>query len=386
MSIRHALLIALGAVIVLGVLAVSEGETLVMWDMPFAEAFPAGLSLGPDGTIYVAANGGTEVIRLDPANDVYRSWGVGDGPEDVTVIDGVPFCTVGGANLIVYFHSEGLSTNSSRIPFPDVGPGEIHRGENSDTGNYVFWIVERDVLGVLQYECNTAIDAPQAFYDPSDGSIGSRSVPVSPQLVASEYEAFSYDVAYIPDPEPIAPSGTSYPFSEWPLPLGDDYYVQDLAVADDGALWISFGAPFLYRLDPVAGTLQLLETIQNVAIMQGLLPAADGSIWFGNIVDGSIGHFDRILGVSEVWRIPGTQEIYDLAFARDGAIWYTDRLADAIGRFDPSTGDVAVYPLPEDSEPLYLAIDADGAIWFTAGFGNAIGRLTIAGQSVSDVH
>lgn len=373
-------LMALFIVAIAGMQAVSDGETLVMWDMPFAEAFPGGLSLGPDGTVYVAANGGTEVIRLDPANDVYRSWGVGDRPEDVTVVDGVPFCTVAGANLIVYFHSEGLGTNSSPVPFPDVGPGEIHRGQNSDTGNYVFWIAERNAPGVLRYEYNQVIDAPEVFYDPSDGSIGHRAVPVSARQVTSEYEEFSYNVAYIPDPVAISPSATAYPFSEWPLPLGDDYYVQDIAVANDGALWISFGAPFLFRLDPIAGTLQQMETIQNVAIFQGLLPAADGSIWFGNIVDGSIGHFDPILGVSEVWRIPGTGEIYDLAFARDGAIWYTDRIAEAIGRFDPWTGEATIYPLPVDSEPLYLAIDTEGAIWFSCGFGNSIGRLTIPEQ------
>jgi len=374
-------LMALFIAAIVGMQAVSDGESLVMWDMPFAEAFPAGLSLGPDGMVYLAANRGTEVIRLDPTNDVFRSWGVGQGPEDVTVVDGVPFCTVSGPDLIVYFHSEGLGTNSAPIPFADVDPGEIHRGKDTDAGNQVYWIADRGVPGVLRFEYRPTIDAPEVFYDPSDQSAQRRTVPVSPRQVTPDYEAFSYDVAYIPAPVPIASVSVSYPFSQWLLPLGDDFYVQDIAVANDGALWISFGAPFLFRLDPLAGTLQQMETIQNVAIFQGLLPAADGSIWFGNIIDGSIGHFDRVLGVSEVWRIPGTEEIYDLAFARDGAIWYTDRIADAIGRFDPQTGDVTVYPLPEGSEPLYLAIDADGAIWFTAGSGNAIGRLTIPGQT-----
>ena len=58
---------ALFIVAVVGMQAISDGETLVMWNMPFAEAFPAGLSLGPVGTVYVVVNGGAEAIRLDPS-------------------------------------------------------------------------------------------------------------------------------------------------------------------------------------------------------------------------------------------------------------------------------------------------------------------------------
>ncbi|MBU0595753.1 hypothetical protein KJ567_03605, partial [Candidatus Bipolaricaulota bacterium] len=245
----------------------------------------------------------------------------------------------------------------------------------------VFWIAERDVPGILRFEYRPAIDAPAADGDPSEQSAGRRIMAIEPRSVTAGYVAFAYNVAYIPAATAIAPSGTWYPFTEWRLPIGPDFYVQDITVAGDGKLWISFGAPTLFRFDPVAGTLQEMETIQNVAIFQGLLPAADGSIWFSNIVEGSIGHFDPAVGVSEVWRIPGTGEVYDLAFARDGAIWYTDRIGDAIGRFDPWTGEATVYSLPEGSEPLYLAIDAEGAVWFSAGSGNFIGRLTIPGQA-----
>jgi streptogramin lyase len=375
-------IIVLFVVAVPGLVALSEGETLVLWDMPYTDAFPAGLSLGSDGTVYVAASGGTEVYRLDPANDVFRAWGAGERPEDVMVVDGVPFCTVGDTDLIVYFNPEGLGTTSARIPFQGVHPGEIHRGADTDAGNVVFWIVERDVPGVLRFEFDPARDVPPPYYDPSDQSATRRTLPVTSTTVTSEYEAFAYDITYIPAPVAITPA-ESYPFSEWMLPLGVDFYIQDLAVADDGALWISYGAPMLFRLDPTARTLQEMETIRNAAILQGLLPAEDGSIWFGNFLEGAIGHFDRLLGVSEVWRIPGTQEIYDLVFAPDEAIWYTDRVGDAIGRFEPWTGEATVYALPADSEPLYLEIDADGAVWFTLGSGNAIGRLTAPDQAAT---
>ncbi|MBN1859341.1 hypothetical protein JW848_09070 [Candidatus Bipolaricaulota bacterium] len=369
--------IGMSIVLLLGVAAVSQGSALTVWELPYEDAFPGGIALGPDGTVYAAANGGQEVYRLDPANDLFRSWGVGDRPADVTVIDGTVFCTIENDDGIVYFDPAGLAVSTAVIPFPGVAPREIHRGTDTAAGNIILWIVERGVPGVLRLEYNPATDGPSAAGQPSEQPVVPQTLVMTPQMVQTTYERFPYDISLMPTPVPLAVSRTAAPFTEWALPISG-FSVEDIAVADDGTLWISIGAPLLFRFDPIAGTLQEMETIRNVAIFQGLLPAADGSIWFGNIVEGSVGHFDPALGLSEVWRIPGTGEIYDLVFGADGSIWYTDRVGDAIGRLNTATGQATIYPLPADSEPLYLQIDADGAVWFTAGSGNSIGRLTVA--------
>jgi streptogramin lyase len=369
-------LVAIGATIVLGIPSVSQSRSLTLWNLPYETAFPGGLALGADGTVYVTASGGREICRLDPASDVYRSWGVGEHPVDVTVVNGVVFCTVRQANTVVFFDPAGLSVSSRVLPFPDVGPSEIHRGINTSTGNMVLWIAEWNALGVVRYEYNPATDEPAAIGTPSELAAQRGTVAVHPQTVTTAYERFSYDVTLIPPPITPTTKMTSASFTEWTLPVVGDFFVEDIAVAHDGTLWISFGGPSLFRLDPVAETIQEMETIQNVAIFRGLLPAADGSIWFGNFIEGAIGHFDPAIGLSEVWRIPGTGEVYDLAFDKDGGIWYTDRVGGAIGRLDVWTGEATVYPLPEGSEPLCLAIDADNAVWFTAGTANYIGRLT----------
>lgn len=375
--VRIIALLVIGITFALGIQVVTQSGSLAVWDMPYASAFPGGLALGADGTVFVAASGGREVYRLDPANNVYHSWGVGVGPEDVTVVDGVVFCAVGEANILALFDPAGMATSSAVVPFPDVRPGEIHRGEDTDGGNIILWMAERGVPGVLRFEYDPTIDALGVFGEPSDQDAPAQLLAIEPQIVTTAYERFSYDVTLLPPPFPLTTSRTSFSFTDWALPL-DDFEVQDIAVAHDGTLWISFGAPTLFQFDPVAGTLQEMETIQNVAIFQGLLPAADGSIWFGNIVEGSIGHFNPAIGLSEVWRIPGTEEVYDLAFDEDGGIWYTDRVGDAIGRLNVLTGEATIYPLRASSEPLYLAVGADGDVWFTAGSGNYIGRLTPA--------
>ena len=372
----------LALAVLFGLMAVAQDVALTTWTMPYADSYPAGLALGGDGTVFVAESGGMEVYRLDPVSGFFRSWGVGDGPEDVMVADGIPFCAVRDGNLMVYFDPNGLSTNSARVPFSPAGPGEIHRGPDTADGRWTFWMTERDGGGILRYLYNPATDAPIASGDPTEQAATAKVLDVSPVTVTAQYERFSYDVTAIPDPNPIllASTQTSYPFTEWLFDL-DDYRVEDLAVADDGTLWISFGSPFLLRFDPAAETVQLLETIQDTMIFQGLLPDPDGSIWFGNLIDGSIGHFHPGTGLSEVWRIPGNIEVYDLAFDAAGAIWYTDRVGDAIGHFDPATGQATIYPLPADSEPLNLAIDDTGAVWFTAGSGNYIGRLVVGASA-----
>ena len=376
-SMSRIILLVMGIVGSIGLLAFPQGSTLTLWELPYEDAFPGGIALGADGTAYAAASGGREVYRLDPANDLFRSWGVGDGPADVTIVDGIPFSTVEHVDQIVYFDPAGLAVSTAVIPFADVAPWEIHRGADTASGNIVLWIVERGVPGVLRFEHNPVINAPSAVGLPLEQTVVRQTLAIARRSVQATYERFPYDISLMPTPVPVSASRTAPSFTEWTFSLGE-FSVQDIAVAEDGTLWISFGAPLLFRFDPVAGTIQEMETIRSVAIFQGLLSAADGSIWFGNIVEGAIGHFDPALGLSETWRIPGTGEVYDLLFGADGSIWYTDRVGDAIGNLNPTTGQATIYPLPADSEPLYLQIDPAGAIWFTAGSGNYIGRLTVA--------
>jgi streptogramin lyase len=357
--------------------AAAPAAELTMWTMPYEGAYPGGLAIDQDGRVYVAASGGREIYRLDPATDSYCGWGVGERPQDVTIADGVVFCTVQGGNTIVYFDPAGQSVNTAPIPFSDVGPREIHRGPNSADGKLVFWIGEWNAPGVLRYEYDPALDAPDVIGTPTERGAVQTVATVLPAVVSAEHERFSYDVTLMPDPEPLPAAGAERSFTEWAVPIANPPGVWDIAAAEDGTLWISCSMPFLYRLDPIAGSIQGLETIQDVIIASGLLPASDGSIWFGNILRGAIGHFDPALGLSEVWRIPWTGEVYDLVFGPDGAIWYTDRVADAVGRLDIVSNEATVYLLPWKSEPLLLAFDADGALWFTASSGNYIGRLVV---------
>jgi outer membrane protein assembly factor BamB len=350
--------------------------SLTTWALPDASGYPVGLDIDALGHVYVADAGGREVLRLDPTVDSYRSWGVGEGPEDVVFVDGTVFCTIGASDQLVYFHPDSQAVSTVTLPSSALGLRELHRGLDGPAGDWILWLAEREAQGVLRYSFDPD-DAPEIVGTQSDADIRrkeSRSVVTS---LAARYEWFPYDLTVMPAPEPFTASLDRGRFTEWRLDI-NEYLVEDIAAGPDGILWISAGVPFLFRLNPVADTLQMVETIPNAAIFQGLLPDPDGSIWFGNLLEGGIGHFDPALGVSETWRIPGTSEVYDLVFDSEGAVWYTDRVGDAIGRLDPRTGEVTVFALPAGSEPLHLTIDPTGNVWFTAGSGGYIGRLDTA--------
>jgi len=93
------------ATVAVGTTSAQPGE-LVLWDMPFSRAFPGGIALD-NGMLFIAANRGMDIVRLDPSQDLFRSWGVSENPQDVIVVDGVVFCTVRPANHISYFNAVG---------------------------------------------------------------------------------------------------------------------------------------------------------------------------------------------------------------------------------------------------------------------------------------
>ncbi len=370
---------ALRAVVIAFVIATlgvaAHSATLTVWKIPHGESFPAGMAMDTRGWVYVALAAGREVFGLNPSTNTFRSWGVGEGPAAVAVVDEAVFCSVQDANQVVWLHPDGLGVTTAVLPFLDFGPRELVRGAETAAGKTLLWMTSWEEAAVLQFAYDPAIEAPGVVGEPTELSASPETVVIEETTLAADYEAFPYNVAVLPDPYGITPVPAANGLTKWALPLPDDYAVYDLAPAADGTVWISFGAPFLLRLDPDAHTLQELETIPNAAILNGLYAAADGSVWFSNLVEGGIGHLDLSLGFSETWRIPGAEDIYDLVFDEEGALWYTDRVADSIGRLDIATGILTIYPLPVGSEPLNLLVDDAGHVWFSAGLGNYIGRL-----------
>jgi virginiamycin B lyase len=70
----------------------------------------------------------------------------------------------------------------------------------------------------------------------------------------------------------------------------------------------------------------------------------------------------------------------EVAAAGDGSVWFSDQADTSIGRLEPS-GALTRYHLPAGRTPGSLAVAADGSVWFTTT-GPTIAHLTASGRVV----
>jgi virginiamycin B lyase len=156
-----------------------------------------------------------------------------------------------------------------------------------------------------------------------------------------------------------------------------------LAVGDDGSLWMTDAYGGITRLDPGGRVTNLMVTGDLPA--EDLVRGPDGAIWFAAIE--TVGRLDRN-GRAEIWRTRGLA--YAITAARDG-VWFTDD--GRPGRIERlrTGGVVASFRLNGQRSALHMtgiAPGPDGALWFTQrgdgrDAGDGIGRMTTDGRYAS---
>ncbi len=124
--------------------------------------------------------------------------------------------------------------------------------------------------------------------------------------------------------------------------------------------------------------------------IRSVATAADGSIWFTNLLKNSFGKFDIANSTFTQYSLPGIDpdlaggQPFEIRLARDGTLWlaqaggFSAPKANAIVRIVPTDPPTAtVYKLGAGKEPLSLAPDLNGNVWFgvTDSSTGAIGRL-----------
>jgi virginiamycin B lyase len=127
------------------------------------------------------------------------------------------------------------------------------------------------------------------------------------------------------------------------------------------------------------GTIDLTATAPKGSPV-GVTIAPDGSPWFTNPADNSIG---TIAGdpVFREFPIPTpNSQPARIIVGPDGNLWFTEQGADQIGRID-AQGVITEFALPTpNSGPFEITSGPDGALWFTEPNVNQVGRITTTGQ------
>ena len=144
-----------------------------------------------------------------------------------------------------------------------------------------------------------------------------------------------------------------------------------MAAAPDGSLWFTnFGNDSIGRVDPFTGTITNF-TSSEVDGPASITVAPDGTVWFGNRNTGTLG---RLAG-SVIETYPGIEEIDDVEVAADGSIWFNGFPSsgnERIGRFDPTTEMLDTFTVggfvgrmtPHPTDGMWF-------IWFNASFSAA---------------
>jgi streptogramin lyase len=198
---------------------------------------------------------------------------------------------------------------------------------------------------------------------------------------------------------------------------------QDLALADDGSLWMTGTYGGITRLDPdgnvksyeidfddgepvdiVQGPdgamwFAAIESVGRIGVtgrvetspvdgdaMAYAITAGDGALWFTN--DGRPAHVEQVSldrsTVSFDTNARGSVEMTGIAWGPDGALWFTESgygdAPDSIGRMT-TDGHYTSWRLPQRrATPVRITAGSDGALWFTEEDAHAIGRITTAGD------
>ncbi len=164
--------------------------------------------------------------------------------------------------------------------------------------------------------------------------------------------------------------------------FGDPTIVQPVGMdeAPDGSLWFAnAGNDSIGRIDPVT---EVVTNFTHATIdgPRSVSVAPNGVVWFTNSENGRLGKIDG--GV--VTTFPGLDGIDDVEVAADGDIWVNafTEVGNDIGRFDPATGALAQgYAVPGFASRM-TPHPTDGMwfISFNATFTDArIRRITEAG-------
>lgn len=110
----------------------------------------------------------------------------------------------------------------------------------------------------------------------------------------------------------------------------------------------------------------------------GIVAGPNGSLWFANFGNSSIGEISTTGAVSN-FTDPTIDEPVDITAGPNGALWFTNYGDSTIGEIT-TAGLVSNFTDASISHPTGITTGPDGALWFANQGNNSIGRITTSGS------
>jgi len=279
---------------------------------------PAGIAVGPDGTLWFTNYFGNSIGRITTAGVVsnYTDPSI-DQPAGIAV----------GPDGALWFINEGTESESAPI---DASIGRI------------------TTAGVVSNYTDPTISSPDEITAGPDGALwftnGNSIGRISTAGVVTNYTDPSIDIT------------------------------AGITAGPDGALWFTnFEYNSIGRITTSGVVTKFTDpSIDNPLSITG---GPDGALWFTNSGNNSIGRITTY-GVVTNYTDPSIDTPPGgITAGPDGALWFTDQRGNSIGRIT-TAGVVTNYTDPSIDNPDEITAGPDGALWFTNAGKEAIGRIT----------
>jgi streptogramin lyase len=318
---------ALAATLALALPSAAQAGT-VEFGLPTAEAFPVGITTGPDGNLWLTEYEGDRLARVTPAGAV----------TELPPLDA------------------------------DSGPAAITAGPDG-----ALWFTEARANRIARMTVDGALSefgGLSPTHTDSDGS----GMPAGPQAIVAGPDGNLWFTE--PGAGAIARITPSGNIVEYPLPAGGE--PRGLAFGPDGALWFTeFTGNRIGRLANGKISEYALPTADSKPF--GITPGPDGRLWFTEYGGNRVGAITTDGAISELPPL----ELADsrpagIVAGSDGALWFTEEGGNRLGRV---TTDAALTESPAlaaaHSLPNRIAAGPDGNLWFTESSAGVVGRATL---------
>ncbi|MCC5952025.1 MAG: S-layer homology domain-containing protein [Acidimicrobiia bacterium] len=146
-----------------------------------------------------------------------------------------------------------------------------------------------------------------------------------------------------------------------------------IAAGPDGTLWFTnLGNSSIGQITPDAVVSNF--TGSRIDSPSEITTGPDGNVWFTNFANSSIGRITPD-GVVSNFTSRGINGPDGMVAGPDGNLWFTNWGNNSIGRITPD-GVVSNYTGTGINSPRDIAVGPDGNLWFTNAWNNSIGRIT----------
>jgi uncharacterized repeat protein (TIGR01451 family) len=297
--------------------------TFHKFPLPTANAFPFGITAGPDGNLWFAESNSNAIGRITTAGAITEFPAGNGGPEEIA----------SGPDGNLWFTQE-------------LGKGQI--GRITPSGTTTFFPVPTQFPGL--FGITLGPDGNLWFTEHLGSS--NRIGRITPTGVVTEF------------PIPTASS----------IPLG-------IAAGPDGNLWFAEnGNNAVGRITPAGAITEFPIPTPNAA-PTAITAGSDGNLWFNEDGANQIGRITTTGKVTE-FPLPATLDSpAGITVGADGNLYFGG--VNAIGQITP-TGTVTAFPYPGGFAQVEgITSGPDGNIWFTDASANQIDELVLSPPSTA---